>query len=88
MAPEIVGCGLQEECEGGTDWGSRKIERGASEREERGYLWSGRDRKGVGVIRKLLITGGNTRRGWGNVWQITNSIRMHIPLTKSGGGRA
>ena len=69
------GAGEQEDIEGEV----REIERGGGE-------WSERDSKegGGGGGRNIATTGGNTRREWGDVWQMTKRVRLHLMLEKLG----
>ena len=78
MEPEILGCDAQEEWKFDMDQVRRKIVRDTVERE--------RERVGVGGIERGLVivtlskTCVNTRRGWDDVRQTTNGLRLRLPL--------
>ena len=77
---ESLGWGTQEEQEGGTERGIRKIKREKSDRESRGNGLSGRDRKGGRIIRNLAKTGRNKLREWSDVRKTTKRICLSLPL--------
>ena len=64
--PGSLGCRAQEEQGVWIERGNSKIYRDTSKRDRGWEECGGRDRKG-GVIRNISMTGGNTRRKWGNV---------------------